>query len=96
MHPATPGTPARTEPVFFGLSAGPFRPGAFFKAGVGEGWLAFAHACAEAHLAGSFLRRSRTKSSSLYLSSFRLFGGMQPPHGRAWILMTAPIGSIGV
>jgi hypothetical protein len=80
----------------FGELEGVSRAGAFFDAGLGEGWLAFAHACAEAHLAGSFLRRSRTKSSSWYLSSFRLFGGMQPPHGRAWILMTAPIGSIGV
>jgi hypothetical protein len=39
----------------WGGPEGAFRPGAFFDAGVGEGWLAFAHARAEAHLAGALI-----------------------------------------
>jgi hypothetical protein len=54
-------------------------------AGVGEGWLAFAHVRAEARFEGSFLRLSRTNAAFSYLSPSGIFAchGMQPRRRRA-------------
>jgi hypothetical protein len=44
MHPAMPGTLAQIEPMFWGCRRAPSAMAHFFDAGVGEGWLAVAHA----------------------------------------------------
>jgi hypothetical protein len=54
--------------VFLGCPRAPSALTHYFDAGVGERWLAFAHARAEAHFTGAFLRFRWTNAAFGYLS----------------------------